>query len=85
MQVKISRLFFLIYEFSSLCYLDTIVDILSHLDSAINVTDWPELKDYFTNNKPSIPIIDGRGVYPEADRSIDRTRVKIFVKLQNIT
>ena len=71
-------------EFLSLCYHDTIVDTFEHADSAIIITDWPELKDYFTNNKPSIPIIDGRGVYPEADRSIDRTRVKIFVKLQNI-
>ncbi|KKK54191.1 hypothetical protein LCGC14_3087220, partial [marine sediment metagenome] len=71
-------------EFPSLCYHHTIPDTFEHADSAIIVTDWPELKDYFVNYKPTIPIIDGRGVYPEADRSIGRTKVKDFVKLQNI-
>ncbi len=71
-------------EFPSLCYHHTIVDTFDHADSAIIITDWPELKDYFANNKPTIPIIDGRGVYPEADRSIGRTKVKDFVKFQNI-
>ena len=59
---KTLRLFLLIYEFPSLCYHHTIIDTFSHIDSAIIVTDWPELKDYFVNHKPSIPIIDGRGV-----------------------
>ena len=71
-------------EFPSLCYHDTIVDTFSHIDSVFIITDWPELKDYFVNYKPTIPIIDGRGVYPDANRSIGRTRVKDFVKLQNI-
>ncbi|OLS19238.1 MAG: hypothetical protein HeimC3_46690 [Candidatus Heimdallarchaeota archaeon LC_3] len=71
-------------EFPSLCYYYIILDTFDHVDSAIIVTDWPELKDYFANNKPNIPIIDGRVIYPEADRSIGRARVKNFVKLQNI-
>ncbi|OLS19228.1 MAG: hypothetical protein HeimC3_46590 [Candidatus Heimdallarchaeota archaeon LC_3] len=77
-------MFLLIHKFPSLCYRHTTVDTFEHVDSAINVTDWPELKDCFANNKPNIPIIDGCGAYPEADRSIGRTRVKDFVKFQNI-
>ncbi|OLS19222.1 MAG: hypothetical protein HeimC3_46530 [Candidatus Heimdallarchaeota archaeon LC_3] len=63
-------------EFPSLCYRHTIVDTFDHVDSAIIVTNWPELKDYFAINKPSIPIIDCCGVHPKVDHSIGRTMLK---------
>jgi hypothetical protein len=66
-------------EFPSVCYHDTIHETLDDIDSAIIVTDWAELKEFFANNNPDIPIIDGRGIYPDAVRSIGRTRIKDLI------
>ena len=62
-------------NFPDIVYHKSIADALNNCSSAIIVTEWSELKEYFSKNNINIPIIDGRGIYPGAIRSIGRSKL----------
>ena len=65
-------------EFPQVCYHDKLADLFNDIEAAIVVTDWPQIKTYFTEH--SIPehiiIIDGRNIVPNATRTIGASYLK---------
>ncbi|MHA2365513.1 MAG: UDP-glucose dehydrogenase family protein [Candidatus Hodarchaeales archaeon] len=64
-------------EFPNVCYHDNLDDLFPNIQAALIITEWPEIKKYITENH--IPkhmiIIDGRGIVPNATRTIGQSHL----------
>lgn len=64
-------------EFPTISCHDELTELFNEkLDAALIVTDWSQIKRYFSENQlPAYPIIDGRGIVPGAVRTIGNSHI----------